>query len=463
MQKEISKKIRVARFRLALNELIEIVRYLLLFAVVVAIGAVFTQKLLAVDVPVAILASVVSGICVFSAIIWLIIRIPSKEKVSLLIDKRLRLKERMISLMAFENSDDLFAKATCQEAKEKINNENLHGHFPVQFSKKWYYSAALWTVTVLLVAFLPQYDLLGYLQKEEEQSKQVQEIQLAEKLVKQTSGSVKLAVKQLGDEELDSELDKLAALTSEQSPEAVKRQAIQKLGDISDRIKKLDGGVDKEALEITKKMLKQLKPTAESFSQKLSQAISKGDMGLARDMIKQFQKQLEQGQMSEEQKQQLSKQLGDLAAQLSDMEAFAEKVKLMQASLDEIENAIACLGEGMCEGPGCTGPWKEGVSKKYGSGTGGPGRGFGARGKDSDGETNTKGTKVKSKSNGGQVVASWYFKGEQVKGESSKQLNQVIETARDNAAEAISENDIPRRYEESVKNYFGGLEEHIQE
>jgi len=104
-----------------------------------------------------------------------------------------------------------------------------------------------------------------------------------------------------------------------------------------------------------------------------------------------------------------------------------------------------------------------GDSNRSGPGTGGPGKGFGSVDKDADGQTATKATKMRNQDRQGQIVASWYFKGEQIKGESSKELDQMIQTAKDNAAEAISDNEIPRRYEESVKSYFGGLEESVEE
>jgi hypothetical protein len=59
----------------------------------------------------------------------------------------------------------------------------------------------------------------------------------------------------------------------------------------------------------------------------------------------------------------------------------------------------------------------------------------------------------------GPVVASWLIKGSQVKGESKKELQDVIQAGRDAAAEAIQDNEIPRKYELPVKKYFGDLEE----
>jgi len=66
---------------------------------------------------------------------------------------------------------------------------------------------------------------------------------------------------------------------------------------------------------------------------------------------------------------------------------------------------------------------------------------------------------VESKGSQGPVIASWYFKGMQVKGEAKRAFAEVVQAGRDRAAEAISENQIPRKYEESVKKYFGRLEQ----
>lgn len=549
MQKKITQKISIVRLRLSLNMLFEMSRSLLFWIGIVVLVAVLTEKLTAVKLLTAHIKlglSIIGGVVLF---VWWYLNRPSREKASVLIDDRLGLKERMSSLLSLEDKDDVFARAACQEATGKIEHADIKGHFPISFSKNWSYSIGMWVAVVLLIAFLPQYDLLGALARQEEDDRKALDVQATEKLIELTSGSVKLVVKQLGDGSFEKELDELTANSAGQSPEAIKRQAIQKLGALSDRIKQLEGGMNKDSLALTKKMLKQLRPMSNAFSQKLQVALSKGDFSGARDMIRQMQQQLEKGQMTDEQKKQVGDQLknlakqleqiaaankeleealkklgldkkmaklssedlkkllakqnlspkqieqllqklaacksagkncsglakamaacssgagglgsdglSQLAAQLNDMDAFEQQMKLMQASLCEIENAMSCLGQGMCQGGGIK-PWSPGQSTKYGNGSGGPGRGNGLVNKDADGVTNTKATKVKNKSGEGQVVASWYFKGEQIKGESSRELGQMVQTAKENAAESISDNEIPKRYEESVKNYFNGLEE----
>jgi hypothetical protein len=46
-----------------------------------------------------------------------------------------------------------------------------------------------------------------------------------------------------------------------------------------------------------------------------------------------------------------------------------------------------------------------------------------------------------------------------VKGEARRDFAEVVEAGRARAADAISENQIPRKYEEAVKKYFGQLEQ----
>ena len=74
-------------------------------------------------------------------------------------------------------------------------------------------------------------------------------------------------------------------------------------------------------------------------------------------------------------------------------------------------------------------------------------------------QSDTIKTRAKSKVDDGPVIASWYFHDSQVKGEDKRDFTEVIQAGRDTAAEAITENEIPRKYEDAIKKYFGGLEQ----
>ncbi len=545
------RKLREVRLRCSVNVLLEQCGRVLIWAGIVATAAILVERLFAIETITNSTTWCLGGMAAVVTIWLWRLGAPSRMQVALLVDERLKLHERFSTKLAMADLDDAFARAACQEAQDKSALVNPKRHFPMKTSQRWVYASGTWLLVAILVIFLPQKDLLGFLKKQEAQQKQAREFQVAITEIKESTDNVKLEIKQLGDPELSSSLEQLEAMGQATQPEIAKRQAIGKLGDLADKVKKMQTDVQLDSVQLMQEMLKQLRGSPQAFSQQLSRALAKGDFSQAADLMRQFQRQLEKGDMSKEQQEALSRQLQDLAAELEqlaqknrqltdeleklgldkdlaklsaeqlrkalekqglraeaieqllqkmaasrsaasqcsilssamgscgsgagglspddlalltgkfdELDSFKKQMILTQATLDEIERAIACLGEGMCQGQeGFQGPFREGLSQRYGPGTGGPGRGYGPRGKDEDGQTSTGKTKAKGQTKDGPVVASWYFKGSQVKGQAHREFSEVVAAGRDSAAEAISDNDIPPKYAESVKNYFGRLEE----
>jgi hypothetical protein len=155
---------------------------------------------------------------------------------------------------------------------------------------------------------------------------------------------------------------------------------------------------------------------------------------------------------------QMAEAMDDLSEQLSQSEALQAEMDAVQAGLNCIGQA--CRGLGQRPGGSGTGEFEEGLADSFGYGTGGPGVSAGGpRDSDDSGEFSLDKTKADTKVGKGPSIASSYFKGQQVKGESRKELTTVVQAAKDAAAEAISDNQIPRKYEGPVKKYFGALEQ----
>jgi hypothetical protein len=149
--------------------------------------------------------------------------------------------------------------------------------------------------------------------------------------------------------------------------------------------------------------------------------------------------------------------LSNALDQLSTLESVQQQAILLRASLTEIAQSIGGLGDAM--GEGGQSPWRGDWSERSGPGSGGGGRGYGPRDSDKDGQTANKTTRAKNAGGEGPVIASWYFKDTQVKGEARRDFSEVVQAGQATAAEAISENEIPRKYEDAVKKYFGQLEQ----
>ena len=61
------------------------------------------------------------------------------------------------------------------------------------------------------------------------------------------------------------------------TPEAAKRQAIRKLGDLSEQIKKMQSGMEAGSFEMMQQMLKQLRSMQNGFSEQLQQALARAN------------------------------------------------------------------------------------------------------------------------------------------------------------------------------------------
>ena len=549
MLKPLDKRIRSVRLRCSVNLLLRHAGRVLVIGGVVAVFTILAERLLALAVVTPATFWVFWAVAmVFVFTLWLV-KQPSRMQASLLLDERLMLDERFSTTLALAEMDDPFARAARNEAYERAGHANIAGHFPIRPSKCWIYALSTWLTVVVLALFMPQKDLLGFLRKQEQEQEKTRQLDQAKVDVKDAADPVKSTVERLGEPELADALSKLDQAPKDAEPQEIKRQAIRKLGDLSDKIEKMQDSAQLESVRMLQNMFKQLRGSADPFSQELRLALAKGNFDQASNLLNQLQKELAQGKLTPEQQKALSEKLQELARrlaelaknndelekelakqgldkklaklrgeqlkkalqkagldsdkiedlmrkaaagrmamsrcaglgkamgacagsgglsgdelaavmeQLDDLESLQQQLNLTQATLDEIARAIGCLGAGMCEGPGGYGPFAEGDSDYPGCGTGGPGIGWGPRKTDDSGATATKRVRTNNKPGQGPVIASWYFKESQIKGQAVRDFTEVVQAARDGAAEAISENEIPRRYEDAIKQYFGRLEQ----
>lgn len=544
MTEPFDKKIRKVRIRCSVNLLLKYFVRILTIAGIIAILAVLIERFLVFGI--INFGLVLSFFCLAATLIllfWLLGQ-PSRLQVSLLIDNRLRLQERFSTTLTLSHSEESFAFAAREEAYKTAQKIDLKGHFPIRPPKYWFFSIGTWIIVAALVLFMPHKDLFGFMNKKKQQQQQTRQIEQAKVEVKEATDSVKLSVQQLDEPNLAEALEELEQSPGDAQPQEVKRDAIRKLSDLSDKIKNMQNSVQMDSVKMLKQMFKQVRGSTDLLSQKLRQALAKGEFAQASDLLKQLQKELAEGKLSEQQQQKISEQLQELGKQLQELaekseefekeleklgldkefaqmsqeqlrqaleqrgldpeqikelmkkaaasqmamsqcaglggalaacaggagalsdqlgfvtgqldefESLSQQLLLTEFSLAEINEAIGSLGQGMGKGLG----WSNQIGfDGYGEGIGTqPGSYYTYEELE---ESQTKKTRAKSKVGEGPVIASWYFHGPQVKGEAMRDFTEVLQAARDEAAEAVSENEIPRKYEEPIKKYFGGLEQ----
>ncbi|MEA3226998.1 MAG: hypothetical protein U9Q07_13690, partial [Planctomycetota bacterium] len=301
MLKSLDKRIRSAWFRCSVNLLLRHTGRVLIAAGIIAVLTVLTERLLALSV---INYRTVLGfwavVTVTILLLWLL-RQPSRMQVSLLLDDRLRLHERFSTTLALADMEDPFADAARNEARESAGHASIRGHFPIKPSKCWIYAVSTWLTVMVLTLFMPQKDLLGFLRKKEQAEQKTQQLEQAKVAIKEAASPVKSTVEQLGKPELADALSTLDQAPKDAKPQEIKRQAISKLGDLSDKIRKMQNSAQLDSVNMMQKMFKQLRGSADPFSQKMRLALARGNFTQASNLLNQLQKELAEGKLNLEQ------------------------------------------------------------------------------------------------------------------------------------------------------------------
>jgi hypothetical protein len=151
--------------------------------------------------------------------------------------------------------------------------------------------------------------------------------------------------------------------------------------------------------------------------------------------------------------------LAALGEQLSGLEVAQLREMQGQASLDQIEQAIALLGQMQGQGLDLQGQWQGWQDNPPGPGMG-AGPGYGPRPIDPTGKTAASSPSGVNNAQAPSAppIASWAFQGAQMRGETRKDVQEILEARQEGLAEAVEEKQIPRRHEKLVKDYYEKLE-----
>ena len=284
--------------------------------------------------------------------------------------------------------------------------------------------------------------------------------------------------KQLESGDLDAKEREALASQLQNIGEQMEKLASQK-SDLEQALK--NAGVDpaqaRQAAaspEAVRKLIEQaqnLSPEQKQQLQQLAQSMEQASrqcQGMGQSM-----RQMAQSMQGNAQGQQSSEAMDDLSSQLSQAEMMQMDMEAVQASMEMAAQQMASLGECMggeawsqCQGqgnkPGPTGQWRPGASQSSGTGSGGPGKGNGEGPDSQSADFMYRREKANVANTGGPIIGSRFVFGEQVKGEATEAFAEVVQAASAEAAEAITTMNVEPQFRESVKHYFGRLEERVR-
>jgi len=282
---------------------------------------------------------------------------------------------------------------------------------------------------------------------------------------------------------LKQDSDKQFAENMQKQLEQLAKQ-LQKAGDQKQLKKTLEqAGIKKEDVE---RMLEKL--TKEDIEQ-VKKQLEKN--GMSQKQIEQAAKQMQQQQGAQQMAQKMgqamqkaaqaagAQQPGDAsgameaaADQLSDLEAMEQEKNQLESAMSDLndlkdqmsDNCSNCNGTGQkngqqcgkCQGSGM-GNGQPGPGGGQGGGQGGLGQGRGGLAQKNETGVNFKIERQKVKTTKGKIIGQFLVDGEQVKGELSEDIVEVVAAGERDATDAINRDRVPRQYQKAVKEYFSRL------
>lgn len=254
-----------------------------------------------------------------------------------------------------------------------------------------------------------------------------------------------------------TDLEKLRAM--KQKLEALQAQA-EKLGqDLAEQLKNGQAEAAADTLEKLAEKLKAANLSPEALNEILAE-VSKAlpeskEYGKVADLLKQAAQQMQNGAKSD-----AAQSLAAAAQELKDLLQQMNDAQAMMAALDNLDKASQCIGLGL--------GWGQCQSRGFGIGIdwfgqGGKGAGLSSSDRglaDRPPEELTaqfEPTKAKGQISPGAPMPSITLKGVSIKGTSQVQYEEAATAAQSDAQAALSQEKVPRAYQNAVKDYFDDL------
>jgi hypothetical protein len=282
-----------------------------------------------------------AGAGVLAALVYAVLRRPTRLEAAVAIDERLALKEKFSTALYARPLNDPFAQAAVKDAERTADNVSLHRRFPLEFPREGLGTFAVALLVVITMAFLPKMDLFG---KEAQRVAKAEEQKKIDEAKQQVEKALQVVVAVEAKGQANEETIKQAKNDLQQmlnapirDPEKTKRSAARALSDIEQALKQQIAGNQKFAdAENDAKAFKSLMPASDEKGPvaDAQRKMAKGDFDNAvkdiEDAVEKFDK------MTEEEKAKAAKQMAQMAQQLANMANDPKQQQQMQNQLQQM-------------------------------------------------------------------------------------------------------------------------------
>ena len=488
---EIIRVVRQAHHRLAWQSTAQVVARCLVGLLCIACLLILAEKLLFVGAPLLYTGLGAAGLALALMAFFSWRRLPAHGKAALEVDERLGLSERISSALVLQRDPSPMARAVVADARAYAKNIPVADTFPMHFPRETWAVFTAAAVALLLLYFMPQYDLLGRRKALEVAKQEQQAAQKQARVMRQQFKRMKKAIPANPPERVQQNLDKIDEIIKEmEKGKLTKAEAMAKLRKVDDILRDEQKQMAKNPLSPAEN-----KRTDFGMAQNMAEKLAKKDYQKAAEELKKLAEAAQNGQLTEKQKEQLQKAMKQLAEQLNkegdnqklcdalkkmaenmgegkinpaDMKKALQQCELAMKDKEQLEELIKqCRGmcKGCRNGPGggkkianagqpFEGLFTPGEDRKEGGGMNKAGIGRGGAAPIQPENVAFQDEQVKGELKQGRMIGSYFVNGKQVKGEARAEYSEVVESARTEATEALAQEQIPRAYQGYVRDYF---------
>lgn len=233
--------------------------------------------------------------------IWTTVTRPTLMRAAIMLDDAAGLKERLSTALAIQNDPDPFAQAAVRDAERTAGHVHVPTHIRYRMAPQWPWSIAMVLAAVILALFLPPLDLFASESPEPaavpRETVAAEQVAIETKFKEELDKLKKLAEKQRSLDDLNLDLDdELTQMPDEppSDPEGLRREAVKRIDNVQDQLRKKLDASDAEAVRDVKRMLAGLQRQDRGQQTELSQALADGDFSKAQRELQKMMQELKE-------------------------------------------------------------------------------------------------------------------------------------------------------------------------
>ncbi|HPC22547.1 MAG: hypothetical protein KBH81_10205 [Phycisphaerae bacterium] len=347
----IQEKVKRARQRLMANVIFDQAALAILIATGLWVLVFLVERAFVLHIPVWTSAWLAVALAAPITAIATYYRRVSRLQAAAVVDQAAGLKERLSTAVALgpAASNDPFAHLALADAEKKAAAVHVPVHVRLRAPALWPWTTAAVIAAVILAFTMPELNLLAGA-KDKENEEQLSQAMAEQQAIRQELEVHLNKFKEMAEnnpalKDIAADLEPLQmAEQPAGTPEDVRREAAQKIDNVTDRLAARQNDPALESLRETQRLLSRLEPQArQDPGAQLSQSLARSDFAGARKALEELKRRLEEvartgqadAQMLAQMQQQLQS-LGEQLAQLGD-DSYLQKELEKKAGLSEAE------------------------------------------------------------------------------------------------------------------------------